>query len=79
MTFWRWLCAGSDELVMPESWLADQARIAAYSAWTERQLNQGRIVTDTAGMARRAFWQAQEAKRTQAPSSAKVIRGGRFA
>lgn len=56
----RWLFDGADEDTLSDTWMRD--RLPDYVAYTVRQLDQGRVVTDSAEMRRRAFWQAQDAK-----------------
>lgn len=74
MKLWRYLLFGSDELVMPKTWL-ESGKVREATAYTMRQLQQGSVVSDVAAMRRRAFWQAVEAK--QAEPKLKVV-GGRF-
>lgn len=62
MNVWRFLAFGSDEMIMPRTWLLDQDKIRQYEAWTRRQLDQGSIVKNTAATRRAAFWLAIEAK-----------------
>jgi hypothetical protein len=59
---WRYLLYGSEELILPKSWLANRDRLRAYEGYTRRQHQQGSIVAGVAEMRRRAFWQAMEAK-----------------
>ena len=59
--FLRYLLVGSDELVMPKSWLANTARLKAYETDTWHQL-QGQVVKDVAATQREQFW-AQLAER----------------
>ena len=63
----HWLCHGSDELMLPSSWLADTARLRAYEAWTVRQLDQGSVTRDCAAFRREAFWQHIAARQAGAP------------
>jgi hypothetical protein len=63
---WRYLLYGSDELVMPQSWLADTTRLRVYVGYTYRQLQQGSIVKDTAQTRRDAFWARVERRRNMA-------------
>ncbi len=75
-----WVLRGSDELIMPATWLADLDGLRPHEEYTRRQLNQGSVVSDVAAMRRRAFWKAVEAKAAaaRAKTAIKVIRGGRF-
>lgn len=66
MTRWLdFLLHGSDEMTLPQSWLANRERIRAYDHWTRRQRFQGSITADVDEMRRRAFWEAVAAKREQ--------------
>lgn len=58
MSWLRFLLDGADDHTMPHTWLNE--RLPEYEAYTRRQWDQGRIVTGTAEMARRAFWKARE-------------------
>lgn len=44
MSLLRFLLHGSDELVMPKSWLENRERLRAYEGYTRRQLQQGAVV-----------------------------------
>lgn len=69
---WCWLLRGSDDLIMPRTWLRDPVRLREYEAYTVRQLDQGAVLKDVAATRRAAFWVAQDAKRR--PSSLKYPR-----
>lgn len=77
-TFLRWLVRGSDDLVLPQSWL-DSPTLRQYEVYTATQLQQGSIVSDVAAMRRKAFWAMIDAKQTpQEPSRALKVVNGRF-
>lgn len=75
MTFWNYLLRGSDELTMPKDWL-EGPRLREYTRYTMRQLQQGAVVSNVAAMRRRAFWEAQEAKKQPAANVARFERKG---
>jgi len=73
MNFVKWLLYGNQDLYLPESWLANHNRMRAYTGYTMRQLQQGRVTKDTEWFRRQAFWQAVEARRRPvAPSLRRV-------
>jgi hypothetical protein len=65
MNLKRWLLDGSDEQTMPDAWMRD--RLPEYLAYTRTQLDQGRVVTDSAEMRRRAFWKRLEQQASRKP------------
>jgi len=75
MTFWRYLLQGSDELYLPKDWL-EGPRVREYTRYTMRQLQQGAVISDVATMRRRAFWEAQAAKKHQPANVARFERKG---
>jgi hypothetical protein len=58
---WRWAIA-EPPLRMSSEWMA--TRLAKHAEYTERQLDQGRVVHDAAWFKRLEFWKGVEVKRT---------------
>lgn len=70
----RFIVFGSDELVLPKTWLANTDRLAQYEAYTKRQWWQGSVTKDVAATRRDAFWAAIAAKRQPTAKVAKFER-----
>lgn len=70
MIWLRYLMDGSPDQYLSAEWL--KTRLAEHEAYTDSQLIPGmaRIQTDVAGMRRRDFWKAWEARRPRATVTA---------
>ena len=61
---WRYLLTGSDELVMPKTWLADTHRLALYQAAQAKETwAGGEVVRGVEEMRREAFWRRMAGQR----------------
>jgi len=79
MSLWRWLVGGSDVLTLPKSWLADTDRLAAYEAFTARQLQQGKVTRTVEELqAENAAIVAERERRLAQMQPSKVLRSDKF-
>jgi len=58
---WRW-AVSEPPLQMSAEWM--QTRLAKHEEYTERQLDQGRVVHDSEWFRRLEFWKGVDVKRT---------------
>ncbi len=78
MNFLRYLLHGSDEQVMPKSWLADTHRLALYQAAQARETwCGGAVVRNVEQMRQAAFWEARKPKPAERQPWVAQFRKGR--